>query len=122
MQKGLEFYDILVRWLKLRQEQHTLAEFFPENGYRSVAIYGVKEIGLLLLSELRQEGVDVRYAVDRDADKISADISVIKPSGSLPEVDVIIVTASHYFDSIYPELKGLTQAEIIPVEDVLWSL
>ena len=51
--RGLSF---MISWLKLRQEQHTLAEFFSVNGYRSVAIYGVKEIGLLLLSELRQEG------------------------------------------------------------------
>lgn len=122
VQKGLEFYDILIRWLRLKQEQRNLAEYFAENGYHTAAIYGMKEIGLLLLRELRQEGVDVRYAIDRDADAISADISVIKPSCGLPEVDVIIVTASHYFDSIYLELRGLTEAEIIPVEDVLWSI
>lgn len=122
VQKGLEFYDILVRWLELKQEQRTLAEYFAENGYQAVAIYGMKEIGRLLLSELKREGIDVRYAIDRDADEISADISVVKPSCNLPDADVIVVTASHYFDSIYLELRESTEAEIIPVEDVLWSI
>lgn len=122
VQKGLEFYDVLVRWLGLKQEQRSPAEYFIENGYQTVAIYGMKEIGMLLLNELRQEGIDVRYAIDRDADEISADISVVKPSCSLPEVDVIVVTASHYFDSIYLELRKSTEAEIIPIEDVLWSI
>lgn len=122
VQKGLEFYDILVRWLGLRQAQRTLAEYFAENGYQAVAIYGMKEIGRLLLNELRLEGIDVRYAIDRDADEISGDISVIKPSCNLPEADVIVVTASHYFDSIYLELREFTEAEIVPIEDVLWSI
>lgn len=122
VQKQVEFYDILIRWLGLRQEQRTLAEYFTENGYQAVAIYGMKEIGRLLLNELRLEGIDVRYVIDRNADKINADISIIKPSCNLPEVDVIVVTASHYFDSIYLELRESTEAEIIPVEDVLWNI
>lgn len=122
VQKGLEFYDILVRWLELRQEHRALAEYFSENGYRTAAIYGMREIGILLLNELKQEGVEVQYAIDRNAGEISADIPVIEPSADMPEVDVIVVTAPHYFDSIYLTLKEMTKAEIVPVEDILWGI
>ncbi|MEY8483393.1 hypothetical protein AALD74_16320 [Lachnospiraceae bacterium 48-21] len=120
--KGLEFYDILIRWVKLWQNQRVLAEYFRENGYETVAIYGMKEIGQLLLYELKQEGIQVRYAIDRNAGKISADIPVVEPSFRMPEVDVIVVTAPHYFDSIYLSLREMTTAEIISVEDVLWGI
>lgn len=120
--KYLEFYDILVRWLELMQEQKKLAEYFRQNEYQTVAIYGMKEIGRLLLSELRREGIEVSYAVDRNADEISADITILKPSCVMPEVDVIIVTALHYFDKIYLEIRELTNAEIVSVEDILWSV
>lgn len=122
VQKGLEFYDILVRWLKLRQEHKALAEYFSKNGYETVAIYGMKEIGMLLLNELKQEGVPVLYAIDRNAREMSADIPIVEPSSEMPKVDVIIVTAPHYFDSIYLNLKEMTKAEIVPIEDMLWGI
>ena len=120
--KYLEFYDILIHWLGLMQEQKKLTEYFKRNEYRTVAIYGMKEIGMLLLSELRREGIEVSYAVDRNADEISADITILKPSYAMPEVYVIIVTALHYFDKIYLEIRELTNAEIVSVEDILWAV
>ena len=104
------------------QEQKKLTEYFKRNEYRTVAIYGMKEIGMLLLSELRREGIEVSYAVDRNADEISADITILKPSYAMPEVDVIIVTALHYFDKIYLEIRELRNAAIVSVEDILWAV
>lgn len=122
VQKYLEFYDVLIRWVKLKQEQKTLTEYFVQNEYETAAIYGMKEIGRLLLKELRQEGIKVKYAIDKNADEISADVTVLRPSSNMPEVDVIIVTASHYFDKIYLEIKGFTKADIVPIEDIFWAL
>lgn len=120
--KYLEFYDILVRWLTLKQEQITLTEYFERNQYRTAAIYGMKELGVLLLKELRQEGITVMYAIDKNAAEVSADIEVFKPSDRMPEVDVIIITASHYFDKVYLELRKHTDAEIVSIEDIFWAV
>ncbi len=122
VKKELEFYDILVRWVELKQKQSIWAYYFRDNGYQTVAIYGMREIGQLLYWELKREGINVLYAIDRNADEVNGEIPVIKLTEPFPEVDVIIVTASHYFDQIYLDLKDLTKAEIIPVEDVLWSI
>lgn len=120
--KAFEFYHILIRWLQLKQEEKRMAKYFEQNEYRTVAVYGMKEIGVLLCNELRQEGIDVRYAIDKNADEIEADIEIVKPTSEMPEVDVIIVTATHYFDSIYIELQKLTAAEIVSITDILWSI
>ena len=122
MKKAFEFYHILIRWLQLAQEKKSLAEYFEQNEYQTVAVYGMKEIGVLLCNQLRQEGIDVQYAIDKNADKINADIEIVKPTSKMPEVDVIIVTATHYFDSIYIELQELTEAEIVSITDVLWTI
>ena len=122
MKKAFEFDHILIRWLQLAQEKKSLAEYFEQNEYQTVAVYGMKEIGVLLCNQLRQEGIDVQYAIDKNADKINADIEIVKPTSKMPEVDVIIVTATHYFDSIYIELQELTEAEIVSITDVLWTI
>lgn len=120
--KSFEFYHILIHWLQLEQEKKKIVEYFEQNEYRTVAVYGMKEMGVLLCNKLRYEGIDVRYAIDKNADEINADIEIVKPTSEMSEVDVIIVTAIHYFNSIYMELHELTEAEIVSIEDVLWSI
>lgn len=122
MNKAFEFYHILIRWMQLEQEKKSLAEYFEQNEYQTVAVYGMKEIGVLLCNQLRREGIDVRYAIDRNADKINANIEIVKPTSKMLEVDVIVVTATHYFDSIYIELRELTEAEIVSITDILWTV
>lgn len=122
VKKAFGFYHILIRWLQMKQEKKSLAEYFKQNEYRTVAVYGMKEIGVLLCNELRQEGIDIKYAIDKNADKINVDIETVKPTSEMPEVDVIVVTATHYFDSIYMELQELTEAEIVSITDILWSI
>lgn len=122
MEKAFEFYHILIRWLQLKQEGKTMIEYFKQNKYQTVAVYGMKEIGVLLYNELRQEGIDIRYAIDKNADEIEADIEIIKPTSEMPEVDVIVVTATHYFDNIYMQLQELTETEIVSISDILWTI
>ena len=40
-----ELYMAFDQWLRIRQEGKTLVEFFEKNGYKTVAIYGMKELG-----------------------------------------------------------------------------
>lgn len=124
-EKAFEFYHILIRWIELMQKEKKIAEYFEQNEYQTVAVYGMKEIGILLCTELKQEKIDIRYAIDKNAELInndSLDIEILKPSTEMPKVDIIIVTAIHYFDSIYMELRKLTEAEIVSIVDVLWAI
>ena len=43
--KVLSYYFIYDQWLSLHQRGKTLVEYFEEKGYKTVAIYGLKELG-----------------------------------------------------------------------------
>ena len=119
--KFLEFYYILVQWLRVHSEGRTLADYFKKNDYKTVAIYGMKELGEALLDELTKNGVEVEYGIDRDADNLYVGVDTYKPDEELKEVDVVVVTAVHYYDAIEADLKKKMNSKIISLEDLVWE-
>lgn len=63
-------------------------------------------IGQRLYEELKDTGVEVVYGIDKNSDKIYADIDIVTPEDDLEEVDAIIVTAFYFFDEIEVFLEG----------------
>lgn len=120
--KLVEFYNILNNWLMLKQEGKSLVEYFEKNQYKTIAIYGMKELGERLCDELKSSNVKVAYAVDKNADSIYADIDVITPDDDLPKVDVIVVTAVHYFDEIEEMLEEKVDCPIVSIEDIVYEV
>lgn len=120
--KMLEFYNIQNQWLILKQEGKSLAEFFKRNEYRTVAIYGMKELGERLYDELKDTEIKVEYAIDKNADQIYAEVDVVSPDDELKQVDVIVVTAPHYFDEIEEMLAEKVDYPVVSIEDVIYEL
>lgn len=120
-QKMNEFYMILLQWLRVHQEGRTLADYFRKNGYSTVAVYGMKELGEALVGELENSDIEVKYCVDRSADDIYVEVDVYKPDQNLPPVDVMIVTAVHYFEDIENDMMKKVDCPIISLEDVVWE-
>lgn len=116
-----ELYMAFDQWLRVRQEGRTLVEYFEKQGYKTVAIYGMKELGERLYDELQGSGITVKYVIDKNADSIYADVDVITPDEALEPVDVIVVTAIYYFDEIEEMLCEKVDCPIISLEDVLYE-
>ena len=110
------------QWLRIHQEGKTLVEYFRQNQYQTVAIYGMKELGERLYDELKGTDVTVRYIIDQNADMIYADVDVVTPEDVLEPVDVIVVTAIYYFDEIEENLSGKIQCPIVSLEDILYEI
>ena len=121
-QKHLLIMQMFNQWLIDKQEGKSLVKFFEDNGYKSIAIYGMSYLGERLLDELKDSEIEVRYAIDRNADNIYAGIEVKNLEDELPEVDAIIVTAVYYFDEIEDELTQLVDYPVISLEDVLYGV
>ena len=121
-QKMTEFYQILIEWLRLKQEGKSLVAFFEQNDYKTVAIYGMKELGERLYDELKDTGIEVKYMIDKNADTIYADVDVVEPEDTLEEVDVIVVTAIHYSDEIEEALAEKIDCPVISLEDIVFEL
>lgn len=120
--KICELYMAFDRWLQIRQEGKTLAEYFTKNGYKTVAVYGMKELGERLLDELKDSGVTVSYGIDKNADAIYVDVDMVTPDKELAPVDVIVVTAITYFDEIEEMLREKVDCPIVSLEDILYEV
>lgn len=120
--KEYEFYGILVKWLRIHNSDKTVVEYFADHGYRNAAIYGMRELGECLYDELsKSQSVSVEYIIDSNTDIVYRGKRAISPEDELPNVDVIVVTAMHYYDSIKEKLANKTDCMIISIEDVLFG-
>lgn len=119
LDKMTSFYFLLIKWLSLSQKGDKLARYFVGQGYRTVAIYGMKELGVSLFEELRDSGIDVVYGIDKDADNIYVPLDIYKPEEPLKMVDVVVVTAVTYFDDIKKQLEKHINCPIVSLKEVI---
>ena len=121
LQKLGEFYRLLLKWLEIEQRGYSLRTYFVENEYKTVAIYGMKELGERLYGELKDSAIEVKYIIDKNADALSLDVDVdiITPEESLEAVDVIVVTAVHYMDEIEEMLKQKVDYDILSLKEII---
>lgn len=122
LKKMGEFYNILIQWLSIRQEGKSLVSYFTQNEYGKIAIYGMKELGERLYDELKDSEVEIKYIIDKNADAIYADVDVVTPDDPLEDVDVIVVTAVHYFDEIEMMLEQKISCPIISLEEIVYDI
>lgn len=122
LSKQTEFYDILVQWQKIHQQGKSIADYFRKNKYNTVAIYGMKELGKMLLDELADSEIQVKYCIDRNADSFDFPIKVTTPDKQLDKVDVVIITAVHAYNDIEPGLRDKMGCEVVSLEDVVYGI
>lgn len=117
-----EFYSILLQWVHMHNEGKKIGAYLKKCGYDTVAIYGMKELGEELLYELKDSEVEVKYAVDRNADELCLDAcNVYRPEEELEPVDAMIVTAVHWFDEIERDMKKKVSCPILSLEDIVYE-
>ena len=117
--KFKEFNELLLMWLQDYQDGRRLVEYFHKNGLKTVAIYGFGDLGAALASELENTDIDVKYVIDQAANFVYTELKVYRPEDSLPEVDVIVVTAIHYFTEIKSEMEKRVRCPIVSLETVI---
>lgn len=120
--KFRDYYNMLNRWIMLRQEGKTLEEYFIDSSYKTIAIYGMGEMGNRLYDELKDSKIEVKYAVDENAESIYSDIKVISKEEEYVDVDVMVVTAIFAFDDIKEKLKNKVKFPIISLDDVVYQI
>jgi hypothetical protein len=120
--KFKSYYNMLNQWLVIKQGGKSLAEYFIDNDIKTIAIYGMGEMGNRLLDELKDSEVEVKYGIDKQADYTYADIDVVSPDEELDDVDAVVITAIFAFDEISEELGRNVSCPIISLEDVVYEL
>lgn len=120
--KHLALYLMMNQWVKVKQENRSIAAYLENKGYKKIAIYGMNYAGETLYSELADSVVKVQYGIDRKASEKYSEIEVISPEDNLPDVDAVIVTAITFFDEIEENLKRKLSCPILSLEDVLYEV
>lgn len=116
------FYKLLITWVEMKQEGKNLAEYFEYNNIKSIAIYGMKELGERLVKELEGSDIEIKYIIDQNADKIETQYKKVKPDDDLEPVDAIVVTAIYYYQDIEEKLSKKVDYEIISLEDAVYGV
>ena len=94
------YYDVLNQWLKNKNDNYKIVDYFKNNNYKSIAIYGMGEMGNRLFEEIKESDIKVEYFIDNNTDYLYQeweDIPVIGVNeiSEKEAVDVIIVIFMH---------------------------
>lgn len=115
------YYNLMERWMTLREEGKTISCVLNKRGISTVAIYGLGKIGKHVISELENSSVIVQYAIDRATAGFYGRISVKNVAEDLPKVDAVIVTAVYEFDEIEKILIEKVECPVISLEEILYE-
>lgn len=117
------YYNLLNQWLVIKNTGKSLDEYFVKHNYRTIAIYGMGELGNRLYEELLAcDKVIVKYAIDKDTTSIIPELPIYSIDEELKEVDVIVVTATFVFNEVEESLKNITTSPIISIEALVNEL
>jgi hypothetical protein len=87
-------------------------------GFKKVAIYGMGTVGKWFREILRESGIEVSYAIDRNFAEIDCDVPVQPPEKGLFPVDAVLVSVYSEFSNIAPLLRMKTDASVMSVMEL----
>lgn len=121
--KYYDYYLLLNHWLEAKNYGHDASEYFEDEDFKYIAIYGMGDLANRLSEDLEKSKVKVRYGIDKDiANSVSRISDVFTLEDELEKVDAVIVTPFFEFDQIKEQLCKNFTCPIISLEEVIWSI
>lgn len=118
--KMMILYDY---WMHLKINGRSTAEYFKENGYYKIAIYGMNHIGNRLFEELKDSDIEVVFGIDQNAALMEYEIPIYERdkinSKFIEKIDGIVVTAVSYFEEIVDVVKEKYDIPMLSIEKIL---
>lgn len=118
-EKFQNYFEIMHNWMLKKEKGQTILEFFEDEDFQTIAIYGIGKMGKHLYEELKNSSVVVKYVIDRNTDISFDKLDIYSTDDELPVVDAIIVTATFDYKEIVKELENKVNYPIISLEDVI---
>lgn len=117
--KEKHFRIILDRWLEFQESDVSIIKLL--NGYLdgTFAIYGYGILGKHLMKELSEVSLRPEFVVDRSHQKAKG-IKLLNLSEPWPEVDVMIVTATYDYGTVYSFIKSKNRnINVVSLEHII---
>lgn len=121
--KFTSYYNILNHWMDLKKQDKSLAEYFEANHYKTIAIYGMGDLGCHLYEDLKESDIKVLYALDKGifADHVKK-VEIKHLDEELPRVDAVVVTPVISYAEIKKQLEDKCTCPVISLEDIVYSM
>lgn len=122
--KYRQYYELCNSWVKLNNNHYQLETYFFEHNYKTIAIYGMGELGNRLVEALEESDITIKYGIDSNVWAAFAEIDIkgIDDIDFIDDVECVVVTPVHVYDKIYESLKDKAKCDIISLEDVIYGM
>ena len=117
--KHLSLFLMMNQWVKLKQKNKNLKEYFERKGYHNIAVYGMSYAGETLIEEVKSTEIKIKYGIDRNVETIYSDIDLVSPDDQFEKVDAVVVTAITFFEQIEEMLSEKVDCPVISLEDII---
>lgn len=121
-EKWLLMIDVFDKWLKYKQEGGGYDTYFKRRGYKSIAIYGLAELGKRLYDELENTDIEVKYFMDRNSVAFYKDLVRREIESGVSDVDVLVITPMHCFDAVREQVDIAEDVKVISLQDVVYDI
>jgi|GEM_PF-834036 len=99
------YYELLNGWMKLKNNNISLRDYFKLRGINTISIYGAGELGKRLYEEMKDSSIEVRYFIDNSLSKTQTslhripiiDVLDLKDNQS---IGTVVITVTYEFDLI----------------------
>ena len=116
------YYTLLNKWLELSQHGKSLSSYFEENHYQKIIVYGMGELGQRFCDDLKGTDLEIKYAIDQNAEEQFTDLELYSIHDTLPEFDVIVVTPIFAYEEIRKQLNEMGYENVIALDEVIYSV
>lgn len=114
--------DILFQMI-LRREEEVLKKYIEMGGYKAIGLYGWGQVGQCAYIELKACGYTPVCVIDRNSQNLnSSEVMICSPIGILPQIDLLIVTPTYFFDEIEKEMSLRVGCKIISLDDIYYNV
>ncbi len=97
-----------------------VSEYLLSHSCYKVAVYGIGDMGLQLIRELKDSSVKIVCAIDKSKRSFCENIPIVTLEDSvLNDVDVLIVTAIFDYEEIRKNVSSSISCKIISLEDII---
>lgn len=107
------------RWLGLKEKRQRISSYLMGKGIRTVAIYGVTDAGRRLYEELKEDGIEVVYYIDRNAPFLTEEIPVYPLKQGLPAAELVVISLVQYEKEIARDLQSVGMQRIVTIFDLI---
>lgn len=114
--------DILSQMI-LRREEEVLKKYIETGGYKAIGLYGWGQVGQCAYAELKACGHTPVCVIDRNYVNLNnSEMRIYSPLGMCPQMDLLIVTPTYFFDEIEKEMISKVGCRILSLDDIYYNV